>query len=170
MKFDFLYLDSAHISPAEIINFIEALPFLNENAIVVLHDLFWHFLIARNTKFYPSCISLIPSLYGDKVFLHRNDGDMSNIGAVFLYPNQKAYYLNYFLLLMNFWEYIPKDEQINDLRNFIKKYYKKKKYIAIFDRAVRENKKANQKFNNNTNEKIDKHYFSGLGYKWDINS
>ena len=94
---------------------------------------------------------------------------MSNIGAVFLYPNQKAYYLNYFLLLMNFWEYIPKDEQINDLRNFIKKYYKKKKYIAIFDRAVRENKKANQKFNNNTNEKIDKHYFSGLGYKWDIN-
>ena len=169
MKFDFLYLDSAHISPAEIINFIEALPFLNENAIVVLHDLFWHFLNARNTKFYPSCISLIPSLYGDKVFLHRNDGDMSNIGAVFLYPNQKAYYLNYFLLLMNFWEYIPKDEQINDLRNFIKKYYKEKKYIAIFDRAVRENKKANQKFNNNTNEKIDKHYFSGLGYKWNIN-
>ena len=57
---------------------------------------------------------------------------MSNIGAVFLYPNQKAHYLNYFLLLMNFWEYIPKDEQINDLRNFIKKYYKKKKYIYFY--------------------------------------
>jgi len=68
MKFDFLYLDSAHISPAEIINFIEALPFLNENAIVVLHVLFWHFIRVSKTKFYPSCISLIPTLYGDKVF------------------------------------------------------------------------------------------------------
>ena len=170
MKFDFLYLDSAHISPAEIINFIEALPFLNENAIVVLHDLFWHFNTVRNTKFYPSCISLIPTLYGDKVFLRRNNGDMSNIGAAFLYPNQEEHYLNYFLLLMNFWEYIPSDEQINDLRNFIEKYYKDKKYITIFDRAVRENKAANKKFKSNINEKKDKHYFSGLGYKFNINN
>ena len=102
-----------------------------KNATVVLHDLFWHFIRVSKTKFYPSCISLIPTLYGDKVFLHRNDGDMSNIGAVFLYPNQKAHYLNYFLLLMNFWEYIPKDEQINDLRNFIKNIIKRKN-IFIF--------------------------------------
>ena len=43
MKFDFLFLDSAHVSPGEIINLIEVLPFLNEYAIVVIHDLLWHF-------------------------------------------------------------------------------------------------------------------------------
>lgn len=43
IKFDFLFLDSTHAAPGEILNFIEALPFLNENAIVVIHDLLWHF-------------------------------------------------------------------------------------------------------------------------------
>ena len=67
------------------------------------------------------------------------------MGAVFLYSNQEEHYLDYFLLLLNFWEYIPSDEQLNDLRNFIKKYYKDDKYINIFDIAVRENKIAYQK-------------------------
>ena len=170
MKFDFLFLDSAHVSPGEIINFIEALPFLNENAIVVIHDLFWHFLKVKSTKFYPSCISLIPTLYGDKVFLHSDDGDMSNIGAVFLHPNQEEHYIDYFLLLMNFWEYIPTDKQINDLRKFIQKYYKDKKYITIFDRAVRENKNANKKFKKTINEMEERHYLVSLGTKWEINN
>ena len=146
IKFDFLFLDSAHVSPGEILNFIEALPFLKENAIVVIHDLLWHFEKVINTKLFPSCISLIPVLYGDKVFLDKNNGFISNIGAVFLYPNQEEHYLDYFLLLLNFWEYIPQEEQINDLRIFIKKYYKNENYINIFDLAVTKNKKVNNKF------------------------
>ena len=31
LKFDFLFLDTAHISPGELFNLIEVLPFLNEN-------------------------------------------------------------------------------------------------------------------------------------------
>ena len=41
--FNFVFIDSAYESPGEILNLIEALPFFNENAIVVLHDIFWHF-------------------------------------------------------------------------------------------------------------------------------
>ena len=134
IKFDFLFLDSAHVSPGEILNFIEALPFLNENAIVIIHDLFWHFHRATNSKFFPSCINLIPALYGDKVFINQNQNEISNLGAVFLYPNQKEHYLDYFLLLLNFWEYIPKVKHINDLRLFIKIYYKEDIYIHIFDK------------------------------------
>ena len=113
MKFDFLFLDSTHVSPGEIINFIESLPFLNENAIVVIHDLLWHFSKNSIMKFYPSCISLIPALYGDKVLLYDINGEISNIGAVFLYSNQEKHFIDYFLLLLNFWEYMPKDEQIS---------------------------------------------------------
>ena len=168
MKFDFLFLDSAHVSPGEIINLIEVLPFLNEYAIVVIHELLWHFWKVKNSKFFPACISLIPVLHGDKVFLHDDYG-ISNIGATLLFPNQEEYYIDYFLLLLNFWEYIPTDEQINDLRKFIKKYYKGKKYINIFDLAVQKNKEVNIKFKKYMNENEEKHYLVSLGTKWNIN-
>ena len=48
MKFDFVFLDTVHYAPGEILNFIEILPFLNENAIFVLHDIFFHFLHKKN--------------------------------------------------------------------------------------------------------------------------
>ena len=44
IKFDFLVLDSTHVSPGEIINFIEALPVLNKNEVIVIHNLFCHFI------------------------------------------------------------------------------------------------------------------------------
>lgn len=169
IKFDLLFLDTTHVSPGELINFIEALPFLNENAIVVIHDLLWHLYKTDdyNYKFFPSCISLFPSLYGDKVLIKKNKGSISNIGAVFLYPNQERHYLDYFLLLLNFWEYIPKDNQINDLRLFIQKYYKDSRYINIFDLAVNLNKKANSRFIKcNNNSEYNKKVLVGLGTKW----
>ena len=168
ITFDFLFLDSAHVSPGEILNFIEALPFLNKNAIVIIHDLFWHFSRVINSKFFPSCINLIPVLYGDKIFLNENKNEISNIGAVFLYPNQNEHYLDYFLLLLNFWEYIPKINQINDLRVFIKQFYKKDIYINIFNKAVSLNKKVNLKFTKYTNITEQRKYLVSLGVKWNI--
>ena len=170
IKFDFLFLDSTHSSPGEILNFIEALPFLKENAIVVIHDLTWHFAQVTYSKFFPSCISLIPALYGDKIFLNKNKEHVSNIGAVFLYPNQKEHYLDYFLLLLNFWEYIPKDNQISDLRLFIKKYYTDKIYINTFDEAVRKNKIVNDKFKKYNNILEEKKFLVSLGTKWNISN
>ena len=137
MKFDFLFLDSAHLSPGELLNFIEALPFLNENATVVIHDILWHFGLKK--RIYPSNINLFPAIYGDKILLGKNDDYIGNIGAVFLYPNQKNHYLDYFLLLLNLWEYMPKDNQINDLRIFIKEYYKNDFYLKLFNIAVKKN-------------------------------
>ena len=142
---------------------------MKENAIVVVHDLLWHFFKASNykNKFFPSCISLFPAIYGDKVLIKKNKEDISNIGAVFLYPNQERHYLDYFLLLLNFWEYIPKESQINDLRLFIQKYYKDGKYINIFDSAVNLNKKVNSIFiTYNNNSEYNKEVLVSLGTKW----
>ena len=137
MKFDFVFLDTAHSAPGEILNFIEILPFLNENAIFVLHDILWHF---TQTKFYPSNVYLFPVIYGDKVLLKDKYGSIGNIGAVFLHNNQEKHYIDYFLLLFAFWEYMPKDNEINDLKIFIKNFYKKDIYLKIFDIAVMKNK------------------------------
>ena len=55
MKFDFLFSDTAHVTPGELINFIEVLPFLKEKAIVVIHDILWQF---GNLIIFSLCITL----------------------------------------------------------------------------------------------------------------
>lgn len=147
LKFDFLLLDTAHFSPGEIINIIEVFPFLEDNAIIVLHDIMLHLpsynkLKNYKPKYHPSNIYLMASLYGDKVII-KKEGKLlyrTNIGAIHLYSNQKKYYLSYFLLLLSPWEYMPTEEHIQELRDFIKKYYKEEIYLDIFNKAVAENK------------------------------
>jgi len=146
LKFDFLYLDTSHITPGEIINMIEALPFLEDNAIVILHDIMFQFFSYHksyfnyNSKIHFSPIYLITSLMGDKAILENKEIGLENIGAVRLFSNQDKYYNNYFLLLLSPWEYMPTDNQIDDLRVFIKKYYKRDIYLKIFNKAIKENK------------------------------
>ena len=145
IKFDFLLLDTAHLMPGEAINFIEVLPFLEENAIVVLHDITYHLLSEeiyglKVKKSYFSNIYLMTSLFGEKIILENKTKVLENIGAIKLYPNQKRFYLNYFLLLLSPWEYIPEKKHIDELKLFIKKYYKKDIYINLFNKAVEENK------------------------------
>ena len=145
LKFDFLLLDTAHFSPGELINIIEVLPFLEENAIIILHDIMYHlpsnnYFIPKEKKFHPSNIFLMVALFGDKVIIEDKNKKIENIGAIHLYSNQKKYYLNYFLLLLTPWEYMPNEKHIQELREFIKKYYKKEIYLNLFNKAVEENK------------------------------
>ena len=80
------------------------------------------------------------ALFGDKVIIEDKNKRIENIGAIHLYSNQKKYYLNYFLLLLTPWEYMPNETHIQELREFIKKYYKKEIYLNLFNKAVEENK------------------------------
>ena len=142
IKFDFVFLDTAHISPGEIINFIEILPFLNENAIIVLHDIMFHFYKEKIREKIVSISSpqllLMSAIYGDKILIKNNKG-IDNMGVIFLYKNQNNHYLDYFLLLLSFWDYLPTKKQINEIRIFIKEYYKDELYLFIFDTAIKNN-------------------------------
>ena len=53
-----------------------------------------------------------------------------------MHPNQNKYYINYFLLLLCSWEYMPTDRQINDIQKFIIKFYNNNLYLKIFNTAV----------------------------------
>jgi predicted O-methyltransferase YrrM len=156
MTFDLVFLDTAHISPGEIMNLIEILPFLNENAIIILHDITWHFIRMKYQKkriqFTATQIYLMSCLYGEKIIVKNNEG-LENIGAVYLYKNQKRFYLNYFLLLLSYWEYMPNEKQINEFKEFIKKYYHKTLYLKIFDQAVKNNKLFINKYYKSINYK-----------------
>ena len=157
LKYDFLFLDTIHLAPGELLNIIEVLPFLENNAIIVLHDISFHFpsnnfYNPKSVKFHPSQIYLMTSLIGEKIILPDKTKGFGNIGAIILYPNQERYYLNYFLLLLTPWDYIPKESFIDELRIFIKKYYKNNLFSFLFDRSVKENKiyvgKCKNFFNN----------------------
>lgn len=159
MKFDFVFIDSAHESPGEILNFIEVLPFLNEQAIIVVHDIFWHFSRKappppKEIKFTPSSIYLLSALYGDKVIIKNNE--LEDIGAAFLYKNQSNHYIDYFLLLNCFWEYMPAEIHLKFIRKFIKKYYKNDLYLRLYDNSVKNNKIYIQKFKNFINNYSNK--------------
>lgn len=74
LKYDFLFLDTVHLAPGELLNIIEVLPFLENNAIIVLHDIAFHFpsnnfYNPKSIKFHPSQIYLMTSLIGEKIIL-----------------------------------------------------------------------------------------------------
>jgi len=152
IKFDFMFLDTAHISPGELFNIIETMPFLNENAIIILHDLFWHFhKLNKNTeleaKVNPPNLHIMSYLYGDKLIPNDPSKRLQNIGAIFLYKNQSNHYLDYFLALMTVWDYMPNNTQLNDLINFVKKYYNNEYLAQLFNESIRFNKAFFKKFN-----------------------
>ena len=139
---DFVYIDTVHFTPGEMLNWLEVLPFLKDEAIVVFHDTFLMFLGPP----YPKTISnysnnqllcyirgqLILPTYGNKVFSR-------NIGALKLEKNQKQYYKQYFLALGNQWNYKPDEKDLEILRSHFKKYYGDK-LVEIYDDAVEKNK------------------------------
>jgi predicted O-methyltransferase YrrM len=96
LKFDFLFLDTIHYAPGELINIIEAIPFLEENAIIILHDIMLHLPTINNyyrpkeVKFHPSQIYLMTSLPGYKIIIEDENTGTENIGAVILNSNNEA--------------------------------------------------------------------------------
>ena len=160
--FDFLFLDTAHLAPGELLNLIEVLPFLKEKAIMILHDILWH--LYTNIKIHASNIYLFSNIRGDKILLNNNR--IGNIGGIFLHPNQDKYYINYFLLLLCCWEYIPTDKHIKDMKLFIQKYYKNSIYVQIFSNAVTMNQiSIKRQLNSSVNSKNEsyKSYMKTLG-------
>ena len=152
LKFDFLFLDTAHISPGELFNMIEAMPFLNENAIIVLHDIKLHCTRINkknelDAKINPPNFHLMTFLYGDKILLKSSQKTIDNMGAIFLYKNQKSHYLEYFFSLISIWDYIPSDDHLKDMKNFIISYYQEESLVDMFNEAVSFNKAFFKKFN-----------------------
>ena len=146
IKFDFLFLDTVHSTPGELINIIEVFPFLEENAIVILHDITFHIIRKSKEKFHPSNIYLFSELIGEKIIISNKEQGIENIGGILLSPNQYKYYKNYFLLLFSPWQYFPEEKHIQELEYFINKYYKKKIYLYLFQKAVKLNRIYLNKF------------------------
>lgn len=117
---DFLILDTAHIMPGEVLDFLAVLPYLKENAIVVLHDTALHHCGNNSSK----CIAtnvLFQAVTADK-FLNNFD-EFPNIAAFRINEDTEKYILDVFCALMLPWEYVPDEEQMEAYHNIFSKYY-----------------------------------------------
>ena len=142
---DFVYIDTSHVMPGEVLNIIEILPFLKKNAIIVFDDIHHHTInyLVNLTNFYP-CNNLLMSVLRGKKILFRQNNDnkdvfiFTKIGAVILDNKQEDYFFEYFYLLTNNWSYMPNKFEIDSIRNIVEKYYKPI-FLSIFDNAIKLN-------------------------------
>jgi predicted O-methyltransferase YrrM len=147
-KFDFAIIDTAHFHPIETLNFLSVLPFLEDGAIVVLHDISLHLSQADYHEMceFPNLTLatryLLNSVAAEKLQPEHYQPDRLtqevNIGAFQVTNDTHKYIEGVFGSLFVQWSLIPDTHILNSVRKIIEKYYSKK-YLDMFDRSVRVN-------------------------------
>ena len=138
---DMAFIDSGHYEPGEILDFLIALPFLKEEAIVIIHDIGNQITKSgwsgsrRNWAPY----KIFNIIRGKKFFPSGNEILTKDIGAIKLEKNQFKYIHDYFGILGGQWDYFPEEEHIDLMRKFIKTYYDDECSI-MFEETVKFNR------------------------------
>ena len=139
-------IDSAHFEPGEILDFIIVLPFLSEEAVIVMHDIANQITIAKHSRGWMGKRNewapyiIFNSIRG-KIFLPSGKNLLTHdIGAKKLDINQKLYFHDYFRLLGGQWQYFPKENYIKQMYEYFKKYYDND-CLIIFNETVNFNRK-----------------------------
>jgi len=145
-KFDFAVIDTMHIHPVETLNFLSVLPFLEEGAIVALHDLslYMHPMYSTDPNLSLATKFLFNSVVGEKITISSNDKEyissfiLPNIGAFQVTSDTRKYIDGVFHCLTVPWGFIPDNDILDSVRNIIKNHYDKTK-LVLFDDAVKAN-------------------------------
>lgn len=141
---DFCFIDTMHLRPGEILDFLMVLPYLKKNAVVVFHDTCLHYcMYSINPNADVNCL-LMSSIKGQKFQPKCND--IPNIGAIVLDDDINDNIFDIFNLLILKWFYMINDEDYKFLLNFYEKHYDEY-YINIFKAAYNYNKKLFEKNN-----------------------
>ena len=143
---DLVFLDTVHLEPGEILQFLIVLPFLKEEAVIIFHD-----IANQITKSGPpgtrrewASYIIFNILRGKKFLPSGNTFLLKDIGAVKLEKNQKRYVYDYFRALGGQWQYFPKEIYITITRDLFTAYYDKN-CLQIFNEAVEFNRNFAEK-------------------------
>lgn len=138
---DFLILDTTHVLPGEVLDFLTALPYLKDGAIVVLHDIFLNHY-NNNINSYATRI-LLSSVVGEKIIGRGSDNEYNYIelGVFRVTQDTKKYIQNVFSALLVTWQYLPDCSQMTLYRQVMEKYYDNQ-LMELFDMAAKLNKRT----------------------------
>lgn len=129
---DFLFLDTTHRVPGEILDFLLLYPYLSINGIVVLHDTNLHNLEVERDSFCTRV--LFNTVVADKYYASAPES--LNIGAFQITDDTKKYIGDIFASLLLPWCYNVDKSILKSYRNEYQKHYSDE-LLTIFDNAVK---------------------------------
>ena len=130
---DFVILDTTHLMPGEILDFLTVLPYLSKDAIVVLHDVALN-LSGRGGYSYATKI-LLDAVSGEKYYDYQK---ALNISAFRITEETKVNIANVFSALSITWQYKPSLSELMSYRDIFRENYDKE-CIDLFDIFVGQN-------------------------------
>lgn len=135
---DFCLLDTAHVNPGEILDFLIVLPYLKNGSILVLHDTNLHTAIKPSERAKMEwCITnniLMSTIRGEKIipgnFIDKNEKTLTqcktrfpNIGAIKISGETKKNLWEVFNLLTLKWIYLPSNNDLYDIVSHLERFY-----------------------------------------------
>ena len=132
---DFCLLDTTHCLPGEILDFLMILPFLKENAVIVIHDIAIHTFASYRNNY--SCGILISLLRGEKILPRNSEHDYGpNIGAVVLSNDIEDIIWGIFYALTLPWgDFTFKDKEFIEIVSFLERFYSKE-HVVFLKKAI----------------------------------
>lgn len=140
---DFLILDTVHCAPGELLDFILGIPFLNENAVVCIHDVALDYVCPMDKVAYIN--KLIFDTASGKKFFNITEAeskeklDFPNIAAIQVTADTRNQIMDLFSAFSFPWAYMPEEGELALYRNMYNKWYGTD-CVALFDKCVSLNK------------------------------
>ncbi|MBR4383909.1 MAG: class I SAM-dependent methyltransferase [Selenomonadaceae bacterium] len=131
---DFVILDTTHYLPGEVLDFLAALPYLTDNAVIVLHDVSLHHYGAAEEN---ATGVLFGAVTAEKFLNFQPDEELfryPNIAAFKINEQTAANIENVFLSLILRWNYFPK-ALLGIYRQHYRRFYSDA-LVEIFQEAV----------------------------------
>ena len=149
---DLAFIDTEHFEPGEILDFLMILPFLKDEAIIIMHDIDHQITQPIGTDMRDEWAPyIIYNLIRGEKFLPAGKGVLNkDIGAIKLERKQKKYIHDYCRALGGQWQYFPLEEHIKIVINHFEKYYDNECKIIL-----NETFKFNRNFVKNNPKKVD---------------
>ena len=141
---DFVILDTVHSLPGEVLDFPVMLPYLKDDAVVVMHDVRYNH---GSNPFGYATTTLLSAVTSEKKFINLIEYKPTkshyypNIAAFSVDKRTREHIENLFLGLMITWNYVPDDKQLEIYREFYKKYYTAE-LVEIFNETINFNRKT----------------------------
>jgi len=153
-EIDFCLIDTVHIMPGEILDYLMVLPHLKDDCVVVLHDVSLPTAKSRENNF--TTTLLISAIRGEKLLMSKKNYEiidrlddnaivahsatcLPNIAAVVLNKETKKRVWEIFNLLTIKWEYFLEKKVVEELADYFRKNYNKglsQLFIDIVDFQV----------------------------------
>lgn len=131
-EIDFLFLDTTHRIPGEILDFLLLLPYMADGAVVVLHDTNLHNLEIDHSGF--ATRVLYNTVAADKFYVDKPE--LFNIGGFQITDETKKQIRDVFGALLLPWQYEVDEKILQFYRAEYQKHYSGE-LIWLFDSAVR---------------------------------